>query len=610
MFGFLLLAVTALGVEDQDPPIISLGLNWDGDHAPHIQHGSASQYADECCDGKACDTDGPCIPPKASAYDHHDGDLSSNIHKTYSVFVDSVPGSRPHQLASGLGQLTEEEFHENLQANSFRGELVIHYDVSDGMGNNAEQVTYALIMRDTSPPEYLQSIATERNYGGTIPFPDIALADFKDTFDGCLITVDLTLHNGDVHHMDVNSGPYVISTDEYTCTEASITAVASDFADVFGEHNLDNKATFQFSYNLVDTTPPMLDTSGVQITEAECNGDNHDIGPITGIHASDQSCTCSDSQSQILAEGVAGAKCFYHCSSLFTKAVTYENHVVGSASMTCTATDYKNQVTSVSPQQGFSIEDRTPPMLSLILHGEGRMIIHTDEQDRQLMFNLSPRDDLSLTPQEALYITDLSIQHETGYFGDTALFKDLEQAYLCSDTCTAEINLQAHATWHVVSELITCESLPAQTNWELVSVARPGTFVIKYTCADQSNNVETACRTIFNEGIATATPTATPTTVPTSIPTSSPTASPTFQACDPSQDHICELTSTYCGVYDVGDGSQAVICACNPGYVTNPESETSCIATATPTAAPTHAPSTSYPTSNPTMEIVIPEQVR
>jgi hypothetical protein len=69
---------------------------------------------------------------------------------------------------------------------------------------------------------------------------------------------------------------------------------------MFGEHNLDNKATFQLSYNLVDTTPPMLDMSGVQITEDECNGgDNHDIGPIIGVHASDMSCKCSHSHEAI-----------------------------------------------------------------------------------------------------------------------------------------------------------------------------------------------------------------------------------------------------------------------------------------------------------------------
>jgi hypothetical protein len=281
---------------------------------------------------------------------------------------------------------------------------------------------------------------------------------------------------------------------------------------------------------------------------------------------------------------------------------------VGSTSVTCTAIDYNNQVTTTSPQQSFSIKDHTPPILSLILHVEGQMISHTDEWDRKFIFNLGSQPyDLPLTPEEALFVTNLSIQHESGNFGDTALFKDLEKAYLCSDMCTAENDLQAHATWHVVSELTTCESMPAHTNWELVDVTKPGTFVIKYTCADQSNNAETACRTIFNEGIDTTTPTATPTSIPTSMPTSSPTASPTYQPCDPDTTHMCDLTSTYCGLYDVGDGSQAVICACNPGYLTNPESETSCIATAAPTAVPTHAPSTSYPTSHPTLEIVIPE---
>jgi hypothetical protein len=611
----VLLAAAALGAEDREAPIISLSLgNWDGDDAPHAQHGSASQYADECCDGYACDADGPCRPPTASAFDHHDGDISNAILKTYEVFVESAPGARPHQVDAGTGLITEGEFTANLQANAFRGELVIRYDVSDGTGNHAEQVTYALIMRDTSPPEYLLSLANERKYGGTTPFNKLTVADFKDGYDGSKVKVDLTLTNGDIHHLNADSDPFVISEEVYTCTENSITAEVSDFADIFGKHNLDNKATFQLLYTLVDTTPPTIDISGVHITELECNGADHDIGTISGVHASDESCTCSDSQSQVLVEGNAGVKCAYHCSGPFTQAVTFANNVVGSISITCVAIDYVNHVTSVSPMHGFSIEDHTPPTLNLILHGRqdadagSRAISHTDAQGNNFVFNLTPRDDISLTPQEALYITDLTIQHHSGYFDDTAIFKDLEQAYQCSDTCTTEIDLQSHSTWHVVDEPTTCENLPAQTNWALVDVARPGTFMIKYTCKDQSNNVESVCRTIFNEGHATAMPTATPTTAPTSMPTSAPTAVPTYMPCDPNAEHDCDLVSTYCGMHEMESGDLGIICACNLGYLPDPESDTSCIATAAPTAAPTHAPSTSYPTSMPTLEIVVPIQ--
>jgi hypothetical protein len=614
----LLLAAAAMGAEEHDAPIISLSLNRDIDNAPHVQHGSASQYADECCDGGACDAGGPCRPPAASAFDHHDGDISNFITKTYEIFVESAPGARPQQVSADTGRITEEEFTASLQPNVFRGGLVIRYDVSDATGNHAEQVTYAQIMRDTYPPDYLRPLSNERNYGGTTPFDVIMLADFKDAYDGSLITADLGLPNGDIHHLNAASAPFVISNGDYTCTETSITAIASDFSNIFGNHNLDNKATFHISYNLVDTTPPTVDILQVQITEIECNGVDHDIGPISGFHASDQSCTCSSSQTQVLVEGNAGEKCAYHCSGPFTKAVTFANNTVGSVRVTCVAIDYVNRVTSISSQQNFTIQDRTPPTLSLILHGteeadaasEGQLqrISHTDSQNNKFIFNLTPRDDLSLTPQEALYITDLTIQHASGYFGDTAVFKDLEQAYRCSDTCTAELDLRMHSAWHVVHEPTECESLPAQTNWHLVDVANPGTFMIKYTCTDQSNNVESACRTIFNEGYATDMPTATPTATPTSIPTSAPTAVPTYMPCSPDAVHACDLVSTYCGMHEKGDGSRGIICACNLGYLPDPESETSCIATAAPTAAPTHAPSTSYPTSMPTVQIIFPDQ--
>jgi hypothetical protein len=96
-------------------------------------------------------------------------------------------------------------------------------------------------------------------------------------------------------------------------------------------------------------------------------------------------------------------------------------------------------------------------------------------------------------------------------------------------------------------------------------------------------------------------PTTMPTSLPTHSPTAAPTASPTFRACDPGIVHNCDLSSTYCGVEEIADGSNSVVCACLPGYLDDPLSESSCIATEAPTASPTDTP-TAIPTASPTTE--------
>jgi hypothetical protein len=103
-----LLAVLVWGVHttDQDPPVISLALSGVSHgaegvvsivEAPHpIQ--SSAQFADECCGGNSCDGGEGCVLPVASAFDHHDGDVTDSISTTYELFIESLPGTRPNQV--------------------------------------------------------------------------------------------------------------------------------------------------------------------------------------------------------------------------------------------------------------------------------------------------------------------------------------------------------------------------------------------------------------------------------------------------------------------------------------------------------------------------------
>jgi hypothetical protein len=195
------------------------------------------------------------------------------------------------------------------------------------------------------------------------------------------------------------------------------------------------------------------------------------------------------------------------------------------------------------------------------------------------------------------------------YFGDVNSFLSLLNAFQCTDACTPAADLKTTATWHVIDgTLVACEDLPDESQWHLVEVARPGTWMIKYSCTDDSGNYNSACRTVYNEGIETHVPTSSPTVVPTSVPTSAPTAAPTFRLCDEGTVHDCDLASTYCGV-DEQNGVPQTACPCLPGFLDNPTSSTSCIPTAAPTATPTATPTaapSALPTAIPTSEIEIP----
>jgi hypothetical protein len=491
---------------------------------------------------------------------------------------------------------------------------VIEYDVSDQAGNDAEQISFGLVMRDTIAPEYLLSTVTEAEYGDADPFPDILLSSFKDSYDGTHISVDLATADG-VHRETLTnafadedgvSSFAIPNYHGYNCVESTITAVASDYADIFGEHNLDNKFTVQLQYNLNDATPPTIDTANIQVEDMECNGESHDIGHITGVAVSDKSCHCNDqSQSQFLTQvdgSVAVADCQYHCATLFSRLVSITSIHVGTVDITCTARDYQSLVATASVPS-FDVTDTTPPHLDIITNSD-------PEENFQGMDAAGVSFNFQLTERENQYEHDITIQHHAGYFGDENAFMVLLHAFSCVDACTPEAKIRTSATWHAHESGTTCAEMPDVSHWDLVELIHPGTFVIKYSCVDESGNLETACRTIFNEGIASHIPTSVPTTIPTSVPTSIPTSSPTFQACDPGIAHSCETSSTYCGVEENDDGSNSVICACLPGYLDDPHSEYGCIATEAPTASPTDSPTavpTALPTAMPTIQVVVPD---
>merc|ERR1719181_767798 len=107
---------------------------------------SQNSFADEC-EVDQNDGDVTCQEPLASAYDHHDGDISTDINTIYTLFVKSDVKASPVKSNDASHQKTGIETDQ-------RGEWVITYDVVDEAGNEAEQVQFALIMIDTVAPDF------------------------------------------------------------------------------------------------------------------------------------------------------------------------------------------------------------------------------------------------------------------------------------------------------------------------------------------------------------------------------------------------------------------------------------------------------------------------
>merc|ERR1719178_571611 len=80
--------------------------------------GAQNSFADECEVAAYGDAATHCQEPVASAYDHHDGDISESIDTVYRLFVDAPQRTSPRKT----------EYTESTLNLKQRGEWVITYD--------------------------------------------------------------------------------------------------------------------------------------------------------------------------------------------------------------------------------------------------------------------------------------------------------------------------------------------------------------------------------------------------------------------------------------------------------------------------------------------------
>jgi hypothetical protein len=124
------------------------------DDGTHARPKVSNSFADECEVTQNLGYNNvkqSCDEPSATAYDHHEGDISASITTVWKLFVKSDPGNLPVQQHTRYSN-TEHDASLTGIDRAQRGEYVITYDVTDSAGNRAEQVQFALIMLDSIAP--------------------------------------------------------------------------------------------------------------------------------------------------------------------------------------------------------------------------------------------------------------------------------------------------------------------------------------------------------------------------------------------------------------------------------------------------------------------------
>jgi len=337
----LSLAFVALAAAESQAPIISLDLDGvTGTHsamadrhqqlvtasvggmdtpAKHCYKNADTKYDNTCAPTQnsfadECEVDTACQEPVASAYDHHDGDISTQIDTVYRLFVKSDRNANPVKQDT----VTALDIAQ-------RGEWVITYDVEDGAGNDAEQVQFALIIIDTQAPAFTNSPTSQTTTTGCDSAATCTGRNYITTTVGDT-NVHIELCGGETSNYEWITGANLEATDNYdttTLTEANsvmifkvdgtqqqsdtytfptqtITAdktytyeiTSADFADIFGSSNANNVVTETGTVTMSDTIiPTIIDPS----TPAywECGYD------ATGMRVTPGYTDCYDDHTQV-----------------------------------------------------------------------------------------------------------------------------------------------------------------------------------------------------------------------------------------------------------------------------------------------------------------------
>merc|ERR1712070_186182 len=290
----------------------------------------------------------------------------------------------------------------------------------------------------------------------------------------------------------------------YLCASTTTKAKMSDFANIFGDNNVNNVDFVTFEYNVVDTEAPAIALPSPQssaIATTECTGTYND-GAVDvysytagSVSSTDLSCNCLGSQNLVETVGAVN-QCQYSCHTVYTDSAIPATKQDGTVVVNCQALDFDN-VKSKASTSAIVISDTTPPEIILNPEDHYKHNVHaTDFKSNQTYF-------YNVTSQSTTSHGFFTIQHSAGYLKDAPALKSLADDWTCTDTCHDDVTKKA--TWYKTNgeSADGAGGLCALTNsWQAVTmddVQMVATYVLKYTCSDEVGNSAEACRTVYNE---------------------------------------------------------------------------------------------------------------
>jgi hypothetical protein len=302
------------------PPRISLDLAQGATHSAfkteagyqgQLKHNKAytveEDYAQECEASRDDGENNPgqkCLFPKARAYDAQDQDLSSNVNVAIrlldndmvevntNVFHDGKPSpfnnaDAPKDASELMNPISKTPAEETCSTYLFE------YDVKDSAGNDAEEVTFALVLNDVTPPQIQwpqggmrpeptgsakfsqpkKDIVVE--YGSGLFLSGVkGIQCYDNVYKNVQPVVSVTGLPPAMVNTGAQCGTDMKSTHDKTrCAGVSanlmdyakqskfttkLNVVCEDFAGIYGSGGKNNKNTFETTMTFVDTTPPVI----------------------------------------------------------------------------------------------------------------------------------------------------------------------------------------------------------------------------------------------------------------------------------------------------------------------------------------------------------------
>jgi len=483
-----MLSVGAFAAQDTTPPVISLTL--------------AGETVDkQLTASKNCpvfSTMEQCPDPVCSAHDHHDG---------------SIECTKTVKNVNNNNDTTDLITGKTTATRNIRSEWLYKYDAQDASGNEAETVSFTLVLRDEVKPT-LTITRTDENDGlgqtlkrdgadflnpywescnqGKVSTPGAGVPAFEahanpctwtipkhtasasDTYDGNIDNrITSALKKGavsDIADTDLDAHKDHVLDTQSTGAWALRWKVC-DLAGIFGENFEDNCVEDSLSITIADTTPPVLtiNSDTTATNTYECGKDGVRGATATSTYV-EHHAICQD-----LADSWVTSQ--YEDDEVNVDVVsTVNTEVEDSYTVTYSCQD-KAKTAKQSKDRTVIIKDTTPPVITLT----GDTIIENSA---------------------GAHVSNADFEHATTGEWDGA---GMHSKATCVDACYTTTTITSSLHYGACPDMADAAAVTTHEGKKIGDGSlsnfpeyTAGDYSVKYVCTDGASLTATTCRTIRN----------------------------------------------------------------------------------------------------------------